>query len=144
MADKGKYRISKYDELFPISGRVQEYFENFKEPLDITIEVVGKKRSIPQNSYYHGVIVRGALEYYERSPIDLIKDVTKAMEVDLTSEFVHELFKLMFNKGKSTRKNDTEGMEEYNLKIREHFFHEYGKTIPLPDQVPIEQYNEGE
>ena len=58
MADKGVYRISKYDELFPISGRVQEYFEKFEAPLDITIEVAGADKTNSQLKYVHTIIDR--------------------------------------------------------------------------------------
>ena len=96
------------------------------------------KRSLQQNRYYHGVVIPRALEYYREHPIDMFRDIKEALKADLTPEFVHELFKLLFIKGGSTRKLETAEMEEYHLAIRGHFARNYAWDIPTPGDDTID------
>ena len=98
------------------------------------------KRSSPQNRYYHGVLVKEATGHYKENIGDMIRDVLKAIDAEPSEMFVHELFKMMFNKGGSTTKLDTAEMELYNLAIRSHFGVEHGVDIPPPN---MEAYNDG-
>jgi len=103
-------------------------------------------RSTEQNSYYWGVVIEEAFQYYQDNPMDLVKDTVAAIKPQfLTRQFVHEVLKIMFNEGKSTVfKDDTEstGMSKmcaYTDKIRiELFLHQYKRDIPPANQPKME------
>lgn len=96
----------------------------------IGLEKESKRRSLPQNKYYHGVVVK------------ILAD-----EFGYTKEECHDILKRDFlripgENGKpdkigSTRDLDTIGFEEYLEKIRFWAIIEYNITIPLPNEVAI-------
>jgi len=108
------------------------------------------KRSLMQNKAYHGIVVKEATEHYRANIGDLVRDVLLSVKASPTEEFVHEMFKMLFNNGQSTTKlhrrekdADTEddAFEVYVKKIRHHHFHEHQHRISEPNEPPL---NEGE
>lgn len=136
MSDKGTFVIKSLEDWNKISRRVEKHFRspNAVTPLRVTVKRDYKQRSAEQNAYYWGVVLVEAVRYYKNNPADLIRDLMAAMKLDFTPEFAHELFKIMFNSGKSTAKNDVDEMVAYNDAIREHFYHNYTITIPEPKE----------
>jgi len=98
-----------------------------------------KLRSLRQNRYYWGVIVEEALEFYKKNEGAFLLDILDAVKADSSPEFVHEMLKMRFNKGKTTKKNKTDEMEEYMLKVRVHFLQKHGLDIAPPNEPPLEQ-----
>lgn len=132
-------KITNKVDAFEFIARLQGYMAK-PEFESISFQVVAHKpkRSIKQNSYYWGVVIQMTLEFYLNNIKALITDLMQAMRFELTPDFVHELFKLMFNKGLSTTKLKTDGMMAYQDAIREHFFHKYKVDIPPPNEPPID------
>jgi hypothetical protein len=128
------YSIANKEEAFDFCNRLMAYVASPKfQPLTVEADF-GKKRTLPQNNYYWTVIVDEALGHYGAFPAHLIHDLVSASKADLTKEFVHELFKTMFNHGRSTTKLDTVGKKQYQEAIRHHFLHEYQFNIPEPKE----------
>ncbi len=114
------------------------------------------QRSNKQGNYYFGVLIERVISYYQGKEIELVKDLLRYIEEKtgkefaLDKEFIHEIFKLMFNDGKSTRFKDTqtpEGlltgtvqMQDYWQRIREFYLHDKGYLIPEPNEIPMEAY----
>lgn len=128
-------------DTFALTARINDYFARCEmankkpKPLKIVIsQGTGKARSVAQNSYYHTVLVEGALEYYRQNPADFIRDVLRAIKADITHEFVHLLFKMLFRKGKSTTENDTLQAEDYHTEIREYYAREYNLQLLEPNE----------
>lgn len=115
-----------------------------------------KQRSIQQNKYYWGVIIAESVQFYTENPVAFINDIFGALGVSLpemlkeaigklfrivsvspSADMVHSLFKMRFNKQKSTTDNNTVNAEEFHSIIREYFFHEYNFDIPPPNQPPL-------
>jgi hypothetical protein len=104
------------------------------------------KMSPAQRKYYFGVLVRDASRYYKGNIGNLIRDVLIAVEAEPSEAFVHELFKMMFNNGRSTQileqkikdvEVEDDATEIYFLKIRAH--HDvHGNRMPLPNEIPDE------
>lgn len=131
-------KITNKVDAFDFISRLHNYVNkpNFEE---ITIKVITKKssRSNKQNRYYWGVIIGTATEFYLKNIRALIIDLMEAMRFEITPDFIHELFKLMFNKGQSTIKLKTDEMMQYQDNIRHHFWHKYKIDIPPPNELPI-------
>lgn len=136
--------IKDKSDIHGLSARLKEYFDKGnKEP--VTLQYVSSKpqRSVEQNKYYWGVVIPVALQYYKQNLTDLIKLLMDAFKFSLTKDFIHELFKLRFNKGGSTTEHKTDTFsDEYINQIREHFWHEYEVDIPEPNQPPMESNDE--
>jgi len=102
-----------------------------------------KLRSLKQNKYYWGVIVAEALEFYKKNEGAFLLDILDAVKADATPEFVHELFKMRFNKGKTTTKNKTDEMEAYMLELRVFFLQKHGLDLPPPNEPLLEELTIG-
>lgn len=106
------------------------------------------------NKYYWGTIVKNGAEYYNKNSVDFIDDLFDSIgaklpselkesigkllaivNVSFTDDMVHELFKMKFNNKQSTAKNTVSRMSEYSNEIWEHFYHEHGADINLPDEL---------
>jgi len=102
------------------------------------------RRSNKENRYYRGVLVKEATEHYANNIGDLIRDVLLATKAAPTEDFVHSLFKMMFNKGRSTTilmkgkdVEDDDRYQEYIFKIRDHFLHAHQVRISEPNEIPL-------
>ncbi|MGL4999500.1 MAG: hypothetical protein ACRC5T_11075 [Cetobacterium sp.] len=135
---KGIIKITNKAEAWDFISKIKSALErpNFQ---GVTFQVVTDKpkRSLEQNKYYWGVIVDKAIEFYLGNIRALITDLMAAMRFELTPDFIHELFKLMFNKGCSTAKLKTDEMVIYQDNIRHHFLHKYKIDIPPPNEAEI-------
>jgi len=135
MADTGKYTIRHLSDWAEVNNKVNKYFQMGEtDPLNVTVKRNKKTRSLEQNAYMWGVVLEQATFYYTQNVGDLIRDVCTAVNIDFDADFTHKLMKMMFNGNKSTTGLDTADMEEYLSKIREHFYHQYGVEIPLPNE----------
>ena len=124
-----------------------------------------QKRSLNQNSYYHGVIVRDATDFYNSDNAAKMADDMRIFgiadddikefkfvptkRVTFTTTQIHEHIKLLFNDGKTTTKllnrtkdakEEDEAFEVFTFNIREHFYHAWSLRIPTPNEVPLEEY----
>ena len=103
----------------------------------IRIERTKKKRSNPQNAYYHGVV------------IVIVQNCLREAGHTLTQEQTHDLLKLKFLKEnlivdestgetieriKSTTELSTSQMMDYFASIREWIFDFFGVHIPEPNE----------
>lgn len=105
-----------------------------------------KLTSDEQRAYYFSVIVKMAIEYYEKHPESLSEDFTFLIDnIDgVTSKgFVHNLFKLMFRNilnsvGKQTK---VEKMNDFIFAIRDRFMHRKKNPlfIPSANEPPMEE-----
>ncbi len=131
-------KITNKTEAYQFIYRLLNYLDrpDFK---GITFEVVSEKpkRSLQQNKYYWGVVIEKAVDFYKQNIRLLIVDLMEAMNFALTPDFIHELFKMLFNGGKSTTGLKTDEMMNYQDKIRHHFLHKYGVDIPPPNEEEI-------
>ena len=115
------------------------------------------KRSNAQNEYYWGVLIKHVTEYYQGNEIQLVRDLINYIEKQTKSQFapnkdfIHEIFKLIFNNSQSTCFKDvtlptgqvitgTMQMNDYWERIRDFYYHEKKLLIPLPNEIPIEAY----
>lgn len=139
--------MRKKKEEFELSARDWSEFRNRCETfynnnndgvLTVSVQSSSNKRSSKQNKYYWSVVIGKALGYYKENVRALIEDVLKALKFNVTRSFVHELFKMRFNGGRSTAKLDTKEMTEYWDKIREDFL-DKGVDIPPPNEPEIEE-----
>lgn len=94
-------------------------------------------RSINQNNYYHGVVVKELYEYFQRVvTVAQIHDILKykflanRFENPVTGEIVEQI-------GTTTKLN-TKQMEEYLEQCRKYALEEYNHRIPLPNET---EYN---
>lgn len=129
--------ISSKHDWAAISMKVQDYFDGGGKPFHIIMKEGSPQRSIQQNKYQWGVVYKLAVAYYQDNVGDLIRDVLKAVKFEISKDFVHELFKVLFNYKESTAANSTAKEMEYLEKIREHFWHEYHYDIPPPNTPPM-------
>jgi len=129
--------INRQLDAIALNARIQEYLGKGGKNLEITFRVgTGKQVSDPQRKYYFGVLVASVTTWYKSNMRELIKDVLDAVGFAVTTEFVHELFKMLFNNGKSTQINDTAKAEELYMKIRKHYAE---KQPPLDLPEPNEE-----
>ena len=107
------------------------------------------KMSPQQRKGYFGITIEQALEHYGNNFQSLKDDCTLALNAEPTKEFVHELFKMMFNNGRSTQElnrfikdcdYEDDSAEIYFLKIRSHFDVEHGYHIDTPNEIPLSAY----
>ncbi len=138
--EKQQLEIRNKTDVFALSARLNEYFDSGKtEPVILKYESAKPKRSNPQNSYYWSVVIAMALKFYTENVRAFLSDLMKATKFAFTREFVHELFKMLFNGGKTTTKHKTDTFSnEYINRIREHFYHEHEFDIPPPNELPVD------
>jgi len=100
-------------------------------PIKLTLQRVRKKRSNAQNRAQWGLLYKDAMSHYKEFPGDLAIDALESLRFGVNEDFIHEMFKRMFNEGKSTRMNTVES-NKYAMRIREYFLHKYKKIIREP------------
>lgn len=104
--------------------------------ISITVEKAKKKRSNPQNAFYHGCV------------IPIMKDALKSTGYTMTNEAVHDLLKLRFLKEtilinedtgeyidriKSTTELSTTQFMEFIMEIQQFAVEYFSVTIPDPN-----------
>jgi hypothetical protein len=135
VSDEKEYTITSLTDFGRVSFDVNNYYQKGQtDELVITVKRKKKVRTNPQNKYYWGYIIPTCLTFYKSNLPALMSDVLKAIKFDVTKEFVHEIFKMMFNKGKSTTKNDTEEMEDMATHIRAYMQQEHELILKLPNE----------
>lgn len=124
------YIIYNQTELIPCFKYAKRLLEETNKPIVVVVSKKKQKRSINQNSYYWGVVLK------------LIGD-----ELGYFVEDMHKTFATMFLKQiikigdeeietyKSTTKLKTDEFEEYLQKIRMFASSELDIIIPLPNEI---------
>ena len=124
------YNSRTIPDLVKAFGYAKRLLETAKFGIIVTITKKKQQRSIKQNRYYRGVIV---------------KMIANEVGYQKQNRWqVHEAMKLMFcpekktplGMIKSTRLLDTAEMEQYHTDIRTWFDTEYHVLIPLPNELP--------
>lgn len=121
----------KSDNLVPTFRKITEYVKGKDDFFVIEIQKSKRVRSLNQNKYYWGVVVK------------IVSNHT-----GYTSEETHQELARMFlaydNNGKrfvkSTAKLNTFDFEQYTEKCRQWAWHEMNVHIPLPNEVTEEVY----
>lgn len=130
---KREYIIEYPGQMIALWLLLQKHFDNEKAPLiKCTLQRATRRRSNKQNAAQWSVLYDNALDYYEKQPGSLARDSLQAIQFGIDKEFMHWVFKKLFNSGKSTAKLSTIESNEYAEKIRHHFLHEYQHKIPEP------------
>lgn len=129
-----KISIENKAQLADFIERFQKYGDN-NDKIDIKIDMTinGKERSLKQNNYYWSVVIGESVKFYAKNFDKLIIDSMTALKLKVTPDFIHLMFKMLFNKGKTTTDKKTDTMEDYILEIRGHMAG-YGLDIPPPNE----------
>lgn len=102
------------------------------KPIQIE-DTFASKRTLPQNDYYHAVVLKQITEYYQGNLAALYRDFIVLNKVAPSRDFIHEFLKQVFNNGKSTTKLDKQVFfDTFITPIREHFLHEHKLLIDEP------------
>lgn len=141
-------------ESFVDNGRLTKNREDITDaisqfegkPVTISIKRYFKKRSVNQNSYYHGVIVEHWRNLIREEWGDIMThdQVHEFLKTNLSFENIvdAETGEIMVNsvtgdplrKIKSTTKNVTFDQEEYHEACRQLAYEMFGAHIPLPEK----------
>lgn len=101
-------------------------------------------RTIEQNDYYHAVVVELAKDFYTKNEAEFYRDAYKMLTGIEGHDVIHAMFKVLFNKGRTTQfKDDEKGrgidkMGSYIDSIREWFYREHKLDIPPANEPRIE------
>ena len=99
----------------------------------VTIEVYNADpKTTEQGGYLWTGVYDTAVSFYSDNIGAFIRDLMLATKAKITKAFVHELFKMMFNGGKSTKRMEKDKMAKYIDKILHHFLHEHQVLIEEP------------
>lgn len=102
------------------------------KPIQIEYEFA-KKRTLPQNDYYHGVVLTEIVKFYQGNLAALYRDFIVLNKVAPSRDFIHEFLKQAFNNGKSTTKLDKQVFfDTFITPIREYYLHENKLLIDEP------------
>jgi len=130
---KKEYIIEYPNQIIAIWMLLKKHFLKDNSPkIKLTIQRAVNTRSNKQNRAQWSVIYAQCLDYYKDNPIDLGTDALNSLRFGINVDFIHEMFKRMFLKGKSTAKLSTIESKEYFEKIREYFLHKYYFEIKEP------------
>jgi len=102
--------------------------KNNNKRMMIIIEPESKKRSLNQNSYYHGVVIKILADFSGNDPDDIHEF--------LRMKFLQEPIKNDMVTIKRTKHLTTIEFEKYMEDIRRWASMEYGCYIPLPGEAP--------
>lgn len=128
--NKMDYTITQESQLIPAFKYAKRLLSEIKKPITIIVSKKKKKRSLNQNSYYWGIVLK------------IIGD-----ELGYFPEEMHKCFATMFLKkfieigGQcietygSTTKLKTGEFEDYIQKIRIFASSELGILVPLPNEI---------
>lgn len=108
------------------------------------VAYVDKKRTLPQNKYYWGQVVDVQYQYFKNKPFKFIELLFKHLNNEgITRDFIHEVNKVLYNKGKSTTGLSVDSFfEKFLFSLRDDFMHYCGKEIPLPEDKGLMEYYE--
>lgn len=116
-----------------LSPELREYLLNLEgNEVDVTVEKHRNKRSLQQNSYYFGVVIKILSDELGYSR-DEMHDVLKG-------KFLGELKKVgktVIHYSRSTTSLNTQEFEDYLQQIREWASAELNVFIPLPNEVIV-------
>jgi len=120
---KGEFNLTEPQKL-----SIKEWLEGRDEQILIKFTNASKTRSLPQNSYYYGVIIQLIVEFTGE---------------DATT--IHEYLKWQFlrddstpiSRAKSTTNLSTVEAEDYYMKCRRWAFDTFGIFIPLPGEESL-------
>lgn len=130
---KKEYYIEYPGQIIALLLLLKKHFHRKDAPVvKCTLQRAVRRRSNQQNKAQWSVLYDNALEHYKTHPGDLALDALKAVRFGIDKEFMHWMFKQLFNNGQSTAKLSTVQSGEYAEKIRHHFLHEYQHVIPEP------------
>lgn len=105
----------------------QTYLSNLSDGFyEITPKKIKKLRSLRQNRYYFGVVLKLLSDYTGYTPIEL-HDGFRAMFLKVPGEFIERV--------KSTTELDTSEFETYLAQIRVLSSEKIGINIPLPNET---------
>ena len=124
---KGQLIISKTERT-----RMEQFWSIFKaeEQIDITQEKHRKKRSLPQNSYYWGVVLPYIAKANGEDDLDDLHDDLKHM----FNPKIKEVHGMTIEKGGSTTEMSTEEFSEYVDKVVRFAAIKLGIYIPDPGE----------
>lgn len=130
---KKEYIIESPGHMLALWLLLKKHFKHDKAPaVKCTLQRATPRRSIKQNSAQWSVLYDNALDYYIKHPRDLGTDSLDAIKFGVDKEFMHWIFKQLFNRGQSTAKLSTIESSQYAEKIRHHFLHQHQHEIPEP------------
>ena len=98
----------------------------------VTVKLVRNKRSLNQNSYYWGVVIKILAELTGYGGTEM-HDILRAKFLSGSGELGNEIIKF----SRSTTELDTSEFEEYLTDIREWSSSMMDCFIPLPDEIEI-------
>lgn len=138
---KKEYLIEHPGQIYALELLLKKHFSREGAPnVKCTLQRAVNRRSGKQNNAQWGVIYGQALEFYEKHPQHLVTDMLKAFRFGVHIDFIHHMFKPMFNHGKSTAKLSTVESKEYFERIQEHFLHKYQYEIKEPVSPDMDIY----
>lgn len=134
MAKVAIRQINNKEEALAFCNDLVGQFMGAGEAKPITIQYgYRKKRSLNQNAWYWKWLSDYVVPYFQDNPVKLVQFILdKVIKFKITPEMVHEMFKMVYNNGISTTRNDTKRMAEYCDDIRHDFLHDYQVNIPEP------------
>lgn len=106
------------------------------EPIQLLVEKVRTKRTLPQNAYYHGVIVKMIADEVGYANPD---EVHQALKMMFLKKFIG---KQQIPTVRSTTDLDTLEFEDYLEKVRTWAGETLNMRIPLPNEITLEVENE--
>ena len=128
---KKEYIIEHPNQMSALLLLLRKHFKKDEAPpVKCTLERHVKRRSLKQNNAQWGVLYDNAFKHYEDNPGNLVLDALDAVQFGIDRDFMHWMFKRLFNKGQSTAKLSTIQSGEYAEKIRHHFLHHHKHDIP--------------
>lgn len=128
------YRAFDIDELKKAFHYAKGLLEVAKFGVLITISLKKQKRSIQQNSYYRGVIVKMMADEMGHTPNEMHQILTQEFLTIAEIEENGKIYPIV----KSTTELKTDEMEEYNENCRRYASKNLHIYIPLPNEIPEE------
>lgn len=110
----------------------KKHFVHSDTPIRFTAKEYNPKRSLAQNRAQWGVIYSQVLEFYEKNPMALARDALESIQFGVNQDFIHEMFKRLFLKGKSTARLTTKNHNEYIESIRDKMLHDHQFIVNEP------------
>ncbi len=142
---KKEYIVEYPGQLVALYLLLRKHFSRKDAPnVKCTLQRAVKQRSNQQNKAQWGCIYDQALDYYKEHSGDLAVDALKSLKFGVNNDFMHEMFKRLFNGGRSTANLSTIQSKEYFERIREYFLHSYGFAINEPVSPMLQNFNQGE
>lgn len=128
------FRAKRKDNTFHVFNkeRFDTYLKTLPEDIEVIVRAYRNTRSLNQNRYYHGVVVK-LIADHTGQPADDIHEILKARSV-ITKTCVSFKGKV-YGITKSTTSLTTTEMEEYLSDCRKWAWDELEIAIPIPNEV---------